>query len=406
MKSLLTNLLIIIASAAWGQAKLVIDNGGILVLNGGVNLLIDNPDNTAITRLGTGYIASEDVNNLVIWSVGPGNGNTYLIPFGTASSYMPISLSVSGGSADGHFLFSTNPTSSWKNSDDLPPGVTNVLAGTTDNSAKVIDRFWQIRPIGYTTKPSLDNLVFTYAVADLAAPNTITESGLIAQRWNDVNKDWGDYFPPSLVNTAAHTVIVSHIPGNQLFDWWTLVDGSVPLPVTLLHFQAESQGNQVLTSWQTAIESNSSHFEIYRSRDGSIFNLAGTVAAAGNSVTLLNYAFTDNSPYRDISWYRLKSVDLDGRFTWSNIVQVDRGNPATVSLYPNPTNGPMILSVPAAIAGRRPIAFIYDGIGRKLRSFLISSTTQPIDVSALPAGVYHLSFVSDQNTHTILFIKK
>src|SRR5450631_1840123 len=162
MKFLLTNLLILAVSAALGQARLVINNGGILVLNGGVNLLIDNPDNMAITRIGTGYIASEDVNNLVIWTIGAGNGNSYLVPFGTASSYMPLSFTASGGSPDGHFLFSTYPTSSWKNSDDLPPGVTNVQAGTSDNSAKVVDRFWQIQPIGYTTMPSLDNIVFTY----------------------------------------------------------------------------------------------------------------------------------------------------------------------------------------------------------------------------------------------------
>jgi len=284
MKFILTNLLLLALSTTWGQTKLVINNGGILTLQGGVNLLIENPAHTAITLMGadTGYIVSEDQNNLVIWSVGGGDGSPYFIPFGTPSAFMPISFTPSGGSADGHFLFSTNPTSSWKNSDELPLGVTNVLAGTSDNSAKLVDRFWQIRPIGYTTKPSLDNIVFSYTAADLAAPNTITEVNLIAQRWNDVSKSWGDYFPPSVVNTSAHTVTVTHIPGNQLYSWWTLVDGSVPLPVTLLHFQAEARSSQVLTSWQTASEFNSSRFEVWRSKDGTAFDPAGSVAAAGD----------------------------------------------------------------------------------------------------------------------------
>ena len=408
MKFILTNLLLLALSTTWGQAKLVINNGGILTLQGGVNLLIEDPAHTGITLMGTptGYIVSEDENNLVIWSVGAGDGNSYLVPFGTSSAYMPISFTASGGSADGHFLFSTHPTISWKNSDDLPLGVTNVSAGSTDNSAKVIDRFWQIRPIGYTTKPSLDNIVFSYSATELAPPNTITEASLIAQRWNDVSKSWGDYFPPSLVNTSAHSVTVTHIPGNQLYSWWTLVDGGTPLPVTLLHFKAVARGSQVLTSWQTASESNSSRFEVWRSKDGATFDQAGSVAAAGNSASLLDYSFTDNNPYTGTSWYRLKSVDLDGHFTWSNVAHVELGGPTTISLYPNPASGSVTLSVPSAIADRHPVVSIYDGAGRRLRTFIISGTIQPFDVSGLPAGLYHLSFVDNQNTHTILFFKK
>ena len=74
-------LLTLIARHATAQAKLVI-NGAVITLTNGASLIIDNPDNTAITYNGSGYIQSEGVNNKVIWTIGPGNGNIYLIPFG------------------------------------------------------------------------------------------------------------------------------------------------------------------------------------------------------------------------------------------------------------------------------------------------------------------------------------
>ena len=138
---------------ATAQAKLVI-NGAVITLTNGASLIIDNPDNTAITYNGSGYIQSEGVNNKVIWTIGPGNGNIYLIPFGNAANYFPLQFNAaSGAGANGQIIFRTYPTPTWKNSDYLPPGVTNVNSNSgADNSAKLIDRFWQINPQGYTTR--------------------------------------------------------------------------------------------------------------------------------------------------------------------------------------------------------------------------------------------------------------
>jgi hypothetical protein len=405
MKLLFINLFIFLTLSVSGQAKLVI-NGAVISISNGAALVIDNPDNTAIIQTGAGYISSEAALNKIVWSIGAGNAGTYLIPFGNASGYIPLQFSAASGSANGQVLFSTYATPGWKNSDDLPPGVTNVDGNGTDNSAKVIDRFWQINPQGYTIKPTLSNLSFTYFDAEYNTPNTITEANLVTQRWNTISNTWADYSPFSVISTTTNRVTVPAIPGNELYDWWTLVDANFNLPITLLDLKVREENKTAVISWKTVSESNSSHFEVWRSKDPGRFDSVGRVAAAGNSSNLLTYSFTDIHPYPGISYYRLKSVDGDGKFKWSPIVKLVIADEARVSLYPNPADGYINIAVSASIADKKPIAYLYDAKGSVLRSFTISKTLQLANIAALPAGVYHIYFIYNDNPQTLSFIKK
>jgi hypothetical protein len=69
-----------------------------------------------------------------------------------------------------------------------------------------IDRFWRIEPTGYTTKPALNNLIFTYRdLEHTVANNSIIESNLIAQRYNGSLNSWDDYMPATTINTVSNT---------------------------------------------------------------------------------------------------------------------------------------------------------------------------------------------------------
>ena len=405
MKLLFTQLLLLFSFACAAQAKLVI-NGGIISINNGAALVIDNPDNTAIIRAGSGYIASEGAGNRVIWSVGPGNGNDYVVPFGNASDYLPLHFSASAGSAGGQMVFSTYPTLTWKNSDDLPAGVTNVDGPGGDNSAKLIDRFWQVRPIGYSTKPTLTNLSFTFSDAEYNPPNTLLEANLIPQRWNDVSLTWSDYFPVSIINTTANTVTIASLPGNELYAWWTLADAFSPLPLTLLNFSAFPERGTVVVGWQTASESNTAYFEVWRSQDPQSFSTLARVDAAGNSSRLLSYSFTDEHPLTGDSYYRLKMGDRDGHFTWSAIAKVNISLAVPALLYPNPAHDRITLSVSPAVAAKQPMAAIYDAKGVLARSFVISASYQRVDITALAAGIYRIGFIDAGRLQFLSFIKK
>ena len=116
------------------------------------------------------------------------------------------------------------------------------------------------------------------------------------------------------------------------------------MPVKLLDFTGTKEGVANLLKWRTATESNNRGFELQRSTNSSAFSTLGfvpTKAASGNSTAELSYQYTDKKPFATGSYYRLKQVDFDGKFSYSNIVFI-KGEPITelvlTSLYPNPTN--------------------------------------------------------------------
>jgi hypothetical protein len=100
---------------------------------------------------------------------------------------------------------------------------------------------------------------------------------------------------------------------------------SSPLPVTYKSISAKSLEKNTIVSWETAQETNSSHFEIERSGDAVEFYAVGKLAAAGESFEGRIYNFTDNQPLNGLNYYRLKQVDVDGAFEYSRIVVTDFG---------------------------------------------------------------------------------
>ncbi len=112
-----------------------------------------------------------------------------------------------------------------------------------------------------------------------------------------------------------------------------------PLPLELSHFNVIAEGRTHLLRWQTRQERNTSHFEVQRSLDGSYFEYIGRQAAAGNSNELLHYAFTDNQPFKGTNYYRLKQLDLDGQYSYSNIISIHSRLDKKLVVVPNPGNG-------------------------------------------------------------------
>ena len=385
------------------QAKLVI-NGAVINISNGATLTLG--DSTNIVRNGAGYIKSEGAGNSVYWKIGAGNGNTYLIPFGNETAYFPIQFGAAGGLGNGYFVFSTYPTATWKNSDQLPPGVTNVNKDGADNSAKMIDRFWQISPRGYTKNPSLSNVLFTYNNAELAAPNSITAVNLVAQRWNPALQSWNDTTLASTINTAGTTVSVAAAASDQLFNWWTLTDRAVTVNSNTTNFKAVVSNTLVLTSWQTLMEQNLDHFEVWRSKDGITFEYVGSVTAAGNSAGIKNYSFTDANPFTGVSYYQLKITDKNGAVKLSPVVSVFIDFTTGIFLTPNPAVNYISINSSSAIINSKPEAVLYSATGQMLQRITLTSTSQQLNTARLAPGVYQLVVTYNRFIQTLRFIKK
>ena len=97
---------------------------------------------------------------------------------------------------------------------------------------------------------------------------------------------------------------------------------NAPLPVELLEFKGTLVNSNAFLQWKTEHETNTSVFIVERSLDGNNYYQVGTMLAA-NSAGINNYSFTDPDIVSlgvSIVYYRLKQVDLDGKFVYSGIV--------------------------------------------------------------------------------------
>ncbi|HOJ17289.1 MAG TPA: YCF48-related protein [Ignavibacteriaceae bacterium] len=113
-----------------------------------------------------------------------------------------------------------------------------------------------------------------------------------------------------------------------------------PVPVELTSFTAAVMDKDVVLNWSTATESNSDRFQIERS-NGNGWQTVGFVQASGTSTELKTYSFVDKNASAGKLNYRLKIVDFDGTYEYSQVINVEIGTPNSFSMsqnYPNPFN--------------------------------------------------------------------
>ncbi|WP_254561107.1 T9SS type A sorting domain-containing protein [Dyadobacter diqingensis] len=115
------------------------------------------------------------------------------------------------------------------------------------------------------------------------------------------------------------------------------------LPVTLVKFQTQKEGNAVLLNWSTTMETNADHFNIERSHDAKEWKYLGAKPAKGESNGLINYSFTDISPLPNLNYYRLKMIDKDGTYAYSRIQSIDFDGDAQFIFYPNPASKVLLI---------------------------------------------------------------
>jgi hypothetical protein len=129
------------------------------------------------------------------------------------------------------------------------------------------------------------------------------------------------------------------------------------LPVTFSSFTAAKRNKTVALTWTTETESNNAGFEIQKSINGKDFSSIGFVATKannGNSNQTIRYAFQDNKLLAGKSFYRLKQVDKDGKYSVSKIelVESELKNNLNVVLLENPVRSQLALNIKSIDAKR------------------------------------------------------
>lgn len=186
---------------------------------------------------------------------------------------------------------------------------------------------------------------------------------------------------------------------------------STALPANLSWFSATKNRNSVTVKWTTADEKNTAKFEVEKSNNGINFSSIFKTDAAGNSSVAKNYSFEDASAnflVNPIAYYRIKTTDNDGRFSYSKVVLVKNDNKTgNLTFYPNPVKDQMHIQIKSEIS-EQILAQIIDYTGRVILEQRVQlnegSTSFSLNVSKLITGNYMLS-IKGNKTITQSFIK-
>ncbi|MDO8548776.1 MAG: T9SS type A sorting domain-containing protein [Ignavibacteria bacterium] len=209
--------------------------------------------------------------------------------------------------------------------------------------------------------------------------------------------------------------------GNYYKQWWgsewggiyrELIMSNVTVPVELTSFTGSYVGQAVKLNWTTATEVNNNGFEIQRSSEGGNFVTVGFVQGKGTSTEATNYSFVDkNISSRTEYSYRLKQIDFDGNYSFSDIINLGASLPVSLVLnqnYPNPFNP--VTNISFALPSKSNVSLeIYNLVGQKVMTLVQGNLEKgpysyTVDASNLSSGIYiySLSATGDNGIASVI----
>jgi hypothetical protein len=213
---------------------------------------------------------------------------------------------------------------------------------------------------------------------------------------------------PPVYSAAMYAPRMVNLPfsGGDLGVLWVGEDGankrlfwdveSWIIPVELVSFTSSVIGNDVQLTWMTASETNNMGFEVER-LSGSSWDKLGFVNGNGTTTETRSYSFADKNVNAGTYSYRLKQIDFDGTFEYSNVIEVDVSSPQQFELsqnYPNPFNPATTISFSIPQSSFVTLK-VYDIIGNEIATLVNENKA---------AGRYEINFdASNQSSGVYLY---
>jgi Secretion system C-terminal sorting domain len=200
---------------------------------------------------------------------------------------------------------------------------------------------------------------------------------------------------------GAKTITVFN-PDGQTITSSSLLTITAALPVSFILFTAKRINNKVQLDWKTAQEQDNRGFEIQRCADADFANTAviGFINGRGTTSSESRYQFTDITPQSGKNYYRLKQIDFDNRFVYSEVRRVDFDNKTEPVIYPNPFSDILLITnVPDKAAYK-----IINASGQiMIEGKLINNS---INTTRLAKGTYLLQLNTGADKKVIKLVKK
>lgn len=246
---------------------------------------------------------------------------------------------------------------------------------------------------------------------------TVTEpAGSPTGPSNNDNGDWGDDTSVFLSFSAPNPIdeIIIHVGDDdhtssntgrteQLGIVGLQIPNTLgPAPVQLINLSAQSNKEIIQLNWSTASEENNDYFDIEWSFDGRNFEKVGTELGAGTSVQRSDYEFNHESPMNGTNYYRLKQVDFNGDFEYSNIVSARIDDEEIIKVFPSLARSVINIVKPEGLSN----ISIYNVSGQQLKQIQNDNNQQiEINIEDLPVGNYFITISSAQQVFTKQFIR-
>ncbi|MBO9562132.1 MAG: hypothetical protein J7621_05130 [Niastella sp.] len=322
------------------------------------------------------YIVADGAGTLVQQVL---NGGNKVFPVGTAAQYIPATVALTAGSVADNISVRV-----------LDNAYANGDSGPVVGSGAV-DATWIVNeavPGG------------SVATITLQWPGVLELPGFVRSLSRLAHYTGGswDYGTTSIPATGTDPYTVSR-GGFTSFSPFavSMLDA---LPVTWLNVSGKNLGRDNEIAWATANETGNAYFVVEVSGNGRDFAEAGRVAGKGNSSFEQQYTFLHRNVAYTTAWYRIRQVDINGRFSYSRTIQVVSGEGLRSGLVyvTNPARETITVMIRAG-QSYRPNMVIADATGRIVHRqqvpFNAGSNIVDIPFGHHAAGIYFLQYVDE-----------
>lgn len=293
--------------------------------------------------------------------------------------------------------------------DTIAPNVASNITTTSNVAGSTITVSWTD---GTDTETGSQKVIILRADGLGQTPPTLND-----QAQYSIGNTVGSWTVKGIVDVGTQTFDDNTVSANTAYTYAVFMadlaynyssgasSSVTSLPVELTSFTAVAKGRGVELAWQTATEVNNYGFEIERMTPsqtlplqgggrGGGWNKIGFVEGAGNSNSPKSYSFVDASASGKVA-YRLKQIDRDGKFEYSNTVEVLAATPKAFALmqnHPNPFNPSTKISYDLPAAGFVSLK-VYDMLGKEVVTLVngmqeAGAKIAEFNASQLPSGIY------------------
>lgn len=353
-------------------------------------------------------------------------GSDHVVSSSPNAWFPSMAVDISGGTYNGNIYVTWNDA---RNGDDDIFLSVSSDEGNTWSAAKRINddpigngrvQYWpwvavnqngEVDLIFYDTRNTANNnIIEAYLARSTDGGQNFTNELLSTEPspTNQPNSDvrFGDYIG---IDAYAGNIVIpvwtDERAGGYDMDIYTATVTSVP--VEFVSFDARVFGGKNILEWQTATENNNRGFQIERSTDGTNFIARGFIQGHGTTTQPHSYSFTEDGIEGKV-FYRLKQIDFNGKYSYSNTIELISMGSSDYQLaqnYPNPFNPSTLISYRLPDDGFVNLK-IYDVLGQEVKTLVngfqqAGVHTIKFDASGLNSGVYFYKMEAGKNFSSV-----